>query len=127
MSAFTINTTFEGNLVDDPILRETSDGTPVANLRVAVTSRTRLGNGEFKETTQYQSVVLWGSMATNANATLSKGSRVVVSGDLKNRKYDDSEGVTHYVTEVHASMIGVSLRWHVAAGIEKANQALASA
>lgn len=125
MSAYTINTTFEGNLVDDVILRETNSGRPVANFRVAVTSRTALPNGQFRETTQFQNVVAWNGMAVNAAASLAKGNRVIVSGDLRDRQYDDKDGVTRYVKEVHANMIGVSLRFHVTAGIEKASEALA--
>ena len=128
MSAFTINSQFEGNLVADPELRSTTrDGIPVANFRVAVTSRVRAGNGEFMDSTEYMNVVAWRGLAENAAASLHKGTRVIVSGQVKNRSYEDAEGNTRYTTEVHADSIGVSLRWHVVAGVEKASEALASA
>ena len=127
MSAFTITTTCEGNLVKDPVLRETSGGKPVANMRIAVTSRVRVGANDFVDKTEYINVVAWGSQAVNASASLHQGDRVVVSGDLKQRSFTGKDGNDRYVTEIHTSMIGVSLRWHVVAGIEKANEALASA
>lgn len=128
MSAFTINSNFEGNLVADPELRETNrDGIPVCNFRVAVTSRVRAGNGEFVDSTEYMNVVAWRGLAENAAASLHKGTRVIVNGQVKNRSYEDKDGNMRYITEVHADSLGVSLRWHVAAGIEKASEALATA
>ena len=128
MSAFTINTQFEGNLTADPELRHTNrDGIPVCNMRVAVTSRVRAGNGEFVDSTEFMNVVTWRGLAENSAASLRKGTRVIVSGQVKNRSYDDAEGNTKYITEVHAESIGVSLRWHVVAGVEKASEALADA
>ena len=126
MSAFTITTTCEGNLVADPELRETSTGLPVANFRVAVTSRKRVGPNDFVDQTEYINVVAWRDLAVNVANSLGKGDRVVVHGDLKQRSYTGKDGNERYVTEIHASMIGASLRWHVVAGIEKAREALAS-
>lgn len=125
MSAFTVHTTIEGNLTDNPVLRQTASGLDVANVRVAVTNRTRLASGELHETTQFVPVVLWREFARNAAATLHKGDRVIVSGDMKNRQYENAEGNTVYTSELHADALGVSLRWHVVAGIEKAREALA--
>jgi single-strand DNA-binding protein len=124
MSAFTVHTTIEGNLTDDPILRHTASGMAVANMRVAVTSRTRASNGEIHETTQFVPVVLWRDFAVNAAASLHKGDRVMVSGDLKERSYTTNEGNTVYIREIHADALGVSLRWHVVAGVEKAREVL---
>lgn len=125
MSAFTVHTTIEGNLTDDITLNHTASGIDVANARVAVTARTRLANGEMHESTQYVPVVFWRNFARNASATLSKGDRIIVSGDLKERSYENKDGQTVYVRELHADQVGVSLRWHVVAGIEKAREALA--
>lgn len=127
MSAFTINTTCEGNLTDDPVLRETSDGTAVANFRMAVTTRHRVGDGEYADRTEYINVVAWRDLATNAAASLHKGDRVIVSGDLRNRSFEGRDGNMRYVSEITAQNLGVSLRWHVVAGVEKAREALASA
>lgn len=127
MSAYTIDASFEGNLTEDPVLRHTNqDGLPVCNFRVAVTSRRRNGT-DFVDSTEYMNVVAWRGMAENAAATLRKGTRVVVSGQVKARMYQDKDGNTREIREVHANTLGVSLRWHVVAGIEKASEALADA
>lgn len=126
MSAFTITSTFEGNLTSDITLRETGSGKAVGNARVAVTQRVRVGANEFVDRNEFINVVLWGDMAVNAAACLHKGNRVIVSGDLKQRSYTGKDGNERYVTEVHANMFGASVRWHVVAGIEKAKEALAS-
>ena len=129
MSAFTVHASIEGNLTADPILRNTASGMAVANFRVAVTSRSAVGNGEFRETTQYVPVVAWRDLGTNAAASLAKGTRVTVSGDMKQRKYTNAEGNDVYIQELHADSIGISLRWHVvpAGAITKAKDALVPA
>jgi len=126
MSAFTIQTTAEGNLVADPVLRTTNSGLEVANFRIAVTTRS-MKNGQEMEHTEYINVVAWNSLGVNSNASLSKGDRVIVSGDLRNRSFEGKDGDTRYVTEIVAQSVGVSLRWSVVAGINKASEALASA
>lgn len=125
MSAFTIHTMTEGNLVSDPVLRETSAKKPVCNFRIAVTQRLRVNGNEFVDRTEYLDVVAWGDMAVNAHASFHKGTRVIVAGDIRERSYETTDGSTRYVRELHADMLGVSTRWHVVAGIEKAKDALA--
>ena len=126
MSAFTINTTAEGNLVADPVLRTTNSGLEVCNFRMAVTTRSNRG-GQDMEHTEYINVVAWNSLGVNAAASLHKGDRVIVQGDLRNRSFEGKDGDTKYVTEIVAQSVGVSLRWHVVAGVEKAKEALAPA
>tara|TARA_R110000868_G_scaffold172746_3_gene408730 strand:- start:8872 stop:9294 length:423 start_codon:yes stop_codon:yes gene_type:complete len=126
MSAFTINTTLEGNVVEDLSLRKTNTGLDVANMRVAVTTRT-VRNGKEYENTEFITCVLWNQLGVNAAMSLSKGDRVIVTGDLRTRSFEGKDGNTRYVTEIVADSVGVSLRWHVVAGIEKASEALASA
>ena len=106
----------------------TKSDIPVCNLRVAVNSRVRDEAGNWSNgSTQYQDVIVWREQAHNVAATLRKGQRVMVTGIAKQRSYTDSNGVPRNVTEVHASEIGLSLRFHVAAGVEKASEALATA
>lgn len=124
MSAFTINTQAEGNLGNDPTLRTTSNGTAVANFRMAVTQQFRNAAGTITEHTEWINVVVWGEMARNVQATLRKGHRAIVTGNLKQRSFEGREGDTIYTTELHADSVGLSLRWHVAAGVEKAKEAL---
>ena len=124
----TIQTQFEGNLTADPTpVRQTKSGIDVCNMRVAVNTRIEGENGWENGDTQYMDVVVWRSQAVNVAATLKKGQRVMVKGITKQRTYTTKDGGTRYVTEVHAAEVGLSLRYHVAAGIEKASEALAPA
>lgn len=127
MSAFTVNVgPFEGNLVADPILRTTGGGKPVANFRIAVTSRVRTGPNEYKDSSEFMNVVAWDNLAVNAAASFKKGTRVIVAGNFKERSWTGKDGDKRYTPEVHATMLGVSTRWHVVAGVERADQALVS-
>jgi single-strand DNA-binding protein len=76
-----------GNLTKDPELRYTPQGTPVANLRIAVNSR--FGQGEnTKDETLFIGVVVIGKAAEACNQYLSKGSPVLVEGRLKESKWE---------------------------------------
>jgi single-stranded DNA-binding protein len=69
-----------GNLVDAPELRHTGDGTPVANLTVAV-SRSVRRDGEWHQIPDgFFRCTLWQDLATNEAESLSKGDRVIVVG-----------------------------------------------
>ncbi len=111
------NISIEGNLCSDPELRFTQTGTPVANIRVAQTD-SFMRNGERHETTEYLQVVVWNAQAENVAYSLSKGDRVTVSGKLRQRTVE-LDGDKRYFTELHADVVGVSLRWAVVNDIEK--------
>lgn len=116
MSAIT--STCEGNLTADPVLRTTNSGLPVANFRIAVSRRQRVSSGEYVETTEYINVVAWRNLATNLVNSVSKGDRVIVSGDLRQRQWEDRDGNKRYTTEIQAEMVGVSLRFHIAGPVK---------
>ncbi|NYV73081.1 single-stranded DNA-binding protein [Streptomyces sp. UH6] len=104
--------TVVGNLVDDPELRFTPSGAPVANFRVASTPRTfdRQTN-EWKDgESLFLSCSVWRQTAENVAESLTKGMRVVVQGRLKQRSYDDNQGVRRTVYELDVEEVGPSLR-----------------
>jgi single-strand DNA-binding protein len=104
--------TLVGNLTADPELRYTPSGLQVANLRIAVTPRTRQQDGTWTQgETSFHTVTVWRDQATNAADSLSKGARVIVVGRPKERSWTDQDGTTHHVTEVDAEELGPSLRW----------------
>src|SRR5918992_4024580 len=97
-----------GNLVDAPELRHTGDGTPVANLTVAV-SRSVRRDGEWHQIQDgFFRCPLWQDLATNAAESLSKGDRVIVVGKLQQCSYEAEDG-RRYVIEVQASHVGPDL------------------
>jgi single-strand DNA-binding protein len=112
--ADTTTTIITGNLTDDPELRFTPNGTAVASLRVAVTSRVKDGDAWRDGDTSYFRVNLWRTLAEHAADSLSKGDRVIVVGRLKARNWETPEGDKRSVVEVEADEIGPSLRWATA-------------
>jgi single-strand DNA-binding protein len=107
--------TLVGNLTADPELRFTPSGLQVANLRVAVTPRTRQEDGTWKDgETSFHTVTVWRDQAEHAAETLHKGARVIVVGRPKERTWTDQDGTEHQVTEVDAEELGPSLRWATA-------------
>ena len=102
--------TLVGNLTKDPELRFTSGGRGVASFGLAVSRRYQVNN-EWQEQTSFFNVVAWGSLGENAAASLTKGTRVVVSGRLEQRQYETKEGEKRSVVEINADEIGPSLRW----------------
>ena len=101
-----------GNLVDDPELRFTPSGAPVANFRIASTPRTfdRQTN-EWKDgDTLYLSCAVWRQAAENVAESLQRGMRVIVQGRLKSRQYETREGEKRTVFEIDVEEVGPSLR-----------------
>ena len=107
--------TLVGNLTADPELRYTPTGLEVANLRMAVTPRTRQEDGSWTQgETSFHTITVWRDQATNTAETLTKGARVIVVGRPKQRTWTDQDGTEHQVTEVDAEVVGPSLRWATA-------------
>ena len=107
--------TIVGGLGRDPEIRYTAAGRAVATLGVAVSRRwmDRKSN-EWQEQTSWFDVVVWGDMAENVSDTLSKGTRVIVTGRLEQRSWENEQGEKRSKVEIVADEIGVSLRWATA-------------
>ncbi|WP_309500289.1 single-stranded DNA-binding protein [Streptomyces shenzhenensis] len=104
--------TVVGNLVDDPELRFTPSGTAVAKFRVASTPRAfdRQTN-EWKDgESLFLTCAVWQQAAENAAESLTRGMRVIVQGRLKQRSYEDRDGVKRTVFELDAEEVGTSLK-----------------
>ncbi len=104
--------TVVGNLVDDPELRFTPSGAAVAKFRVASTPRTfdRQTN-EWKDgDSLFLTCSVWRQAAENVAESLQRGMRVIVQGRLKQRSYEDREGVKRTVYELDVDEVGASLR-----------------
>jgi single-strand DNA-binding protein len=107
--------TIVGNLTDDPELRYTANGAAVANFRVAYSTRIRDDAGNWTDgDTSFFSINCWRSLAENAAETLTRGTRVVVTGRLKQRSWENQEGEKRTVVEIEADDIGPSLKWATA-------------
>jgi single-strand DNA-binding protein len=105
--------TLTGNLTRDPELRFTTGGRGVASFGLAVNRRYQV-NGEWQEQVSFFNVVCWGDLGENVAASLTKGSRCIVSGRLEQRSWETNDGEKRSVVEVIADEVGPSLRWATA-------------
>lgn len=107
--------TIVGNLIDAPELRFTPAGKAVANFVVAESQRVRDADGGWKDgDSTFWRCSIWDSQAENMAESLSKGQRVIVVGEAKQRSFETRDGEKRTVIEVTATEVGPSLRWATA-------------
>ena len=108
--------TVVGNLTADPELRYTQNGLPVANFTIASTPRNfdRQSN-EWKDGDPlFLRASVWREFAEHVAGSLTKGSRVIATGRLKQRSYETREGEKRTSIELEVDEIGPSLRYATA-------------
>ncbi|MEU1973185.1 single-stranded DNA-binding protein [Microbacterium sp. NPDC019599] len=108
--------TVVGNLTADPELRYTQNGLPVANFTIASTPRNfdRAAN-EWKDgEALFLRASVWREFAEHVAGSLTKGSRVIATGRLKQRSYETREGEKRTAIELEVDEIGPSLRYATA-------------
>ncbi|MGB3411669.1 MAG: single-stranded DNA-binding protein [Microthrixaceae bacterium] len=104
-----------GNITRDPELRFTPSGAAVATFGLAVNRRWRnQQTNEWEEQTSFFDIVCWREMAENVAESLTKGSRVIVTGRLDQRSWETDQGDKRSKVEVVADEVGPSLRWATA-------------
>ena len=107
--------TLIGNITRDPELRFTPSGAATATFGLAVNRRWQnRQTQDWEEATSFFDVVCWREMAENASESLTRGSRVIVTGRLEQRSWETQEGDKRSKIEVVADEIGPSLRWATA-------------
>jgi single-strand DNA-binding protein len=108
--------TIVGNVTRDPEIRYTAGGQPNATFGVAVNRRwMNRQTNEWEERVSFFNVVCWREMAENVAESVSKGTRVVVTGRLEQRSWETENGEKRTVVEIAADEVGPSLRWATAA------------
>ncbi len=109
------NVTLIGNITRDPELRFTPSGQANATFGLAVNRRWQnRQTNEWEEAVSFFNVVCWREMAENVSESLQRGSRVIVSGRLEQRSWENQEGERRSKVEVVADDVGPSLRWATA-------------
>ena len=107
--------TIAGNVDPEPELRFTPTGQATATFGIAVNRTwTDRQSQERKESTSFFDVVAWGPLAENAATSLTKGTRVVVTGRLDQRSWESAEGDKRSKVEITADDLAPSLRWATA-------------
>jgi len=115
--------TVVGNLTSDPELRYTQSGTAVANFTIASTPRTfdKTINDWKDGEALFLRASCWREFAEHVAGSLTKGSRVVATGRLKQRSYETKEGEKRTAIELEVDEIGPSLRYATASVTRSAN------
>lgn len=92
----------------DPEVRylgDASNGTKVAQLRVATSEKYKDKDGNVKEHTEWHNVVAWRQLADIVEKYVKKGTQLYVEGKLSTRQWEDNAGVKRYQTDVVASTL----------------------
>ena len=112
MAAGDTQITIVGNLVEDPNLRFTASGQPVATFRIASTPRfLDKQSNEWKDgESLFLTCNVWRQAAENCAESLQRGMRVIVQGRLKQRSYETKEGEKRTVYEIEVDEVGPSLK-----------------
>ena len=108
--------TVAGNLTADPELRYTASGAGVASFTVASTPRSYNKQTQAWEDGQalFLRCNVWRQVAENVAESLTRGSRVLVTGTLKQRSFETKEGEKRTVIELDVEEIGPSLKYATA-------------
>lgn len=95
-----------GNLGQDPEIRHTQNGSPVATLNIATSESWMDKNtGQRQERTEWHRVVVFQKLAEICQQYLRKGAKVYLEGKLQTRKWQDKQGQDRYTTEIVANDI----------------------
>lgn len=105
-----INVTVVGNLTADPELRYTNNGTAVANFRVASVPSVYRDGQWVDGDGVYINCSAWKQVGENTVESLSKGTRVIVTGRLKQRSWE-KDGDKHTETYIDVDEVGPSLKF----------------
>jgi single-strand DNA-binding protein len=103
--------TLSGNLTSGPKSGVSRTGVPWTRMRIASSSRVfDRGTTEWRDGEAiFLEVSCWRRLAENVAATLERGDRVLIVGRLRQRSYEDQQGVRHTVMEMAADAIGADL------------------
>ena len=102
--------TVVGNLVAEPELKFIANGNAIANMRIAVNHR-RKTEGEWGDESSFLTITAWDTLGENCAASLSKGMRVIATGRLQIREYENAAGEKRSSTELVAEAVGPDLRF----------------
>lgn len=106
--------TFVGNVTKDPELRFTPTGLATVTFGLAVNESYKNKQGEWEEKTSFVDVVCWREMAENVSESVIRGTRVIVTGKLAQRNWQNEAGEPRSKLQVNADEIGPSVRWATA-------------
>jgi single-strand DNA-binding protein len=84
-----------GNLVANPVLRETNTGTPVATATIANNEFFNDDQGERQQVTTFVDVTVWGKSGENFVSLVKKGQEIIIEGQLRRNDWESEDGQRH--------------------------------
>ncbi|EKD63554.1 MAG: Single-stranded DNA-binding protein [uncultured bacterium] len=94
-----------GHLASDPESKKTENNHTLTKFSVATNKSFTNQNGEKEDRAQFHRIVAWRGLGDICAKHLTKGSLVLVEGELTYRNYEDKEGKSHFITEINASKV----------------------
>lgn len=94
-----------GHLARDPELSYLPSGQSVCKFSIATNHSYKDKDGEWKESTEFHSIVAWAKLGENAAQFLTKGSQAYVEGRLQTRKWKDKNDQERTTTEIVADEV----------------------
>ncbi len=91
-----------GHLGHDPEMINFASGSNLVKLRIATNESYKDKRGNYNDITQWHTVSAWGKLAERMAKSLAKGHRVLISGRLENRSWEDKDGNKRRMTQVKA-------------------------
>jgi len=101
-----------GNLTRDPEIKYTNEGTAITEMGIAVNKKWIDRNGKESESVDFFNITSWNFLAENCASTLKKGDRILVSGHVNLRSWENKEGKKFNITSITADVIAVSLEFN---------------
>lgn len=101
-----------GNLTRDPEIKYTNEGTAIAEMGLASNKKWTDKSGKDMEIVDYFNITAWNKLAENCAATLKKGDRIMVSGHLNLRSWENKEGKKYNITSITADIVAASLEFN---------------
>jgi len=100
-----------GNLTRDPELKFTNEGVAICELGLVVNRKWTDKEGGETENVDFFNISCWNSMAENCASSLKKGDRVLISGHMNLRSWENKEGKKFNIINVTADIIAASLEF----------------
>ncbi|NVM20974.1 MAG: single-stranded DNA-binding protein, partial [Desulfobacterales bacterium] len=89
----------------DPDVRQTSNGSAVANFSLATTEKWTDKDGKKQSQTEWHRIVAWGRLAEICGEYLSKGGQVYIEGRIRTNEWEDNEGNKRKTKEIIAQRL----------------------
>lgn len=100
-----------GNLTRDPELKYTNEGVAICEMGLAVSRKWTDKEGRENENVDFFNITCWNSMAENCASSLKKGDRVLISGHMNLRSWENKEGKKFNIINITADAIAASLEF----------------